>query len=173
MQYPNYDTNHYFTAAHILIQQQPHLSYAAIARQLGVSPSSIARYLRDVKPPRECRPWLEDEVKLLEKLVETVPTSVLAQKLKRTESAVRLKAASLGFSVTSTLDNYSSRYLARNLGVNRDTTTRWIASGLLKATKTKGQWMVSKRDFAAFCQQHPEKVKGCDQEVIAWLSQGA
>jgi hypothetical protein len=50
------------------------------------------------------RPWTKDDVRMLRAMVrEKTKTSVVARKLKRTESATRQKAGALGVKLVGTL----------------------------------------------------------------------
>lgn len=172
MKRPNYDTNAYCAMARSLKQEYPDMPGTEIALRLGISENSVSRYLREILPRRIARRWTPKEIALLEKMAESTPVPVIAQTLNRSEQSVCIKAHTLKLNLRTTLDNYSSGYLASNLGVSPCTTGRWIADGLLNARKYKKQWVIAAVDFAAFCQQHPERVKSCDQEVIDWLTQG-
>jgi hypothetical protein len=50
-----------------------------------------------VKKTKKARPWTKEDIRTLKSMVrEKTKTSVVARKLKRTESATRQKASALG-----------------------------------------------------------------------------
>lgn len=156
-----------------LKEAHPELTYAAIAQCLGISKTTVCKYLQGfLQPKREFRRWSPNDTALLFAMAEVVPLCQIAKKLNRTERAVQIKAFCLGLSTYSSLDNYSAKYLAENLGMYPNRVGRWISRGLLVATKDKSTWRIRAIDFANFCRENPEISSQFDQEIVTWLSQG-
>lgn len=120
---------------------------------------------------RQVKSWTKKEIVLLESLIESVPMPELERKFGRSRGAIEWKARRLGFGATrATLDNYSVKYLATELGTCHGTVQHWIRQGWLKARKvTPYLSAISATDFAEFCEHYPKRIKRFNIEAIEWL----
>ena len=141
-------------------------------------------------PPRRVshltyRRWTDEETALLERYLESellggnfppkrrarLPIALAAKRLNRTEESVRAKAKKLGYCVQTTLDCYSMRYLAIQLGVDLNAVRWWIQRGYLIAKPNgKRRMSIRAKDFAQFIQDYPKISSKLDQEVVKWLA---
>jgi len=78
-----------------------------------------------------CRPWSEQEERRLWELAGYEPASKIAQRIGRSEEAVRFRMKSLGLSV-KVKDGWSFRSLQRMLRVGPSKLHRFVADGLLR-----------------------------------------
>jgi RNA polymerase sigma factor (sigma-70 family) len=141
-------------------------------RRLNRGLSMIRKKLEILWEPRS-KCWGKEELAHLERLAEILPVSEIARRLNRSESSVRQKLNSLGYSCATQLDNYSILYLAKSLGASRSVVAGWIDSGSLKASRlSQRRWAVKAADFAQFCRNHPKLVAGFDRETLQWLTGG-
>jgi hypothetical protein len=79
-----------------------------------------------------CRPWSEQEERKLWELAGYEPASKIAQRLGRSEGAVRFRMKALGLSV-KVKDGWSFRSLQHMLRVGPSKLHRFVADGLLRA----------------------------------------
>ena len=102
------------------------------------------------------RIWKPQELAYLREHIDTVPIKSIAQKLKRTENAVKLKAQRMGFDVPLYSTEYLSSYaLARMLDVECKTIMRWKKLGL-KYTKKNGRYLHKHEDIIKFMYEHQD-----------------
>lgn len=108
-------------------------------RQLRRTPALAADTPRDVKKAIDdspshrsaSRPWLpEDDAKLLD-LAGYEPVNEIAERLNRSERAVRFRLGALGMSARVT-DGWSQRALRKLLRMSRTRLRQLIASGILR-----------------------------------------
>lgn len=109
--------------------------------------------------------WTPAEVHYLEENLGIHTPRYVAKKLKRTPTAVVLKAKRLGASRGLPFGYYTATGLSECFGVKcSKTVTSWIQEGLLKAkrrgterTERNGgdMWMISEADVKAFIRKNP------------------
>lgn len=117
------------------------------------------------------RRWTTDETALLERYLDRLPLTLAAKRLNRSEKSVRAKAKKLGYSVQTTLDCYSIRYLASQLGVDLNAVRWWLEKGYLTAKPNgKRRMSIRAKDFAQFVRDYPKISMKFDQEVVQWLA---
>lgn len=162
------------------------LKAAHVAAFLGISEMSVCRRLRRAmslicstlgvpwEPRRKRRKyWNSEELAHLERFAETLPVCEIARRLNRSDSSIRRKLSSLGYSCATQFDNYSILYLAKSLGTSRSVVAGWINSGSLKASRlSQRRWAVKAADFAQFCRKYPKLVAQFDRETLEWLTSG-
>lgn len=166
----NYDAKLIREQARTLKRRDPQLTNVAIAEKLGIHPSTAGKYLQGLAFKRECRRWTALELSELETCAETIPATLIAQKLKREEQSVYSKADQLGLDIRAVSNIFSDTTLADAIGVDTHTIQHWIGIGLLKAKKTKTEsWAIKARSFAAFCLNHPELVAHLNSPILTWL----
>jgi excisionase family DNA binding protein len=136
---------------------------ADIARQLGLRVSQIANTRRKLiasgqiaTQPRQ--PWKSWSAKETDKLIQLIEQgmsyAMIAKKLKRTETSIRLQSKRIGVRITTTKATMSARDVAAQLGVKcSKTVSRWIRLGWLKASDAGAKrplWRVNWDDLTVF-----------------------
>jgi hypothetical protein len=100
-------------------------------------------------------PWTDADVSFLINNAGHMSERKIARKLKRTVRSVESKARELGLSEIDAEEGYSGRRLADELGVSKNTVTKWVRSGLLK----RGRYgQILEASFLKFLQQHHDLV---------------
>jgi excisionase family DNA binding protein len=139
-------------------------SPADIARQLGLRVSQITNTRRKLiatgriatRPRQPWRPWTpKDNDQLINLIERGTPYAMIAQKLKRTETSIRLQSKRIGVRITTTKATMSARDVAAQLGVKcSKTVSRWIRLGWLKAanagTAPRILWRITWDDLTVF-----------------------
>jgi hypothetical protein len=77
------------------------------------------------------RPWTEQELKTLDKLLGKVSAGTIAKRLCRTESSVVMKIKALGYS-RRVSEGYTMRDLELCLGADHHKIQKWIVAGWLR-----------------------------------------
>lgn len=117
------------------------------------------------------RRWSEEETAVLEQCLDRLSIKAIARRLKRSELSVKVKAVRLGYSTQTTLDRYSMRYLAIQLGVDLNSVRWWIQRGYLKAKPNgKRRLSIRAKDFSSFASNYPKISSKFDREVVKWLA---
>lgn len=117
------------------------------------------------------RRWTTDETAILEQCLDRLSVKAIAKRLNRSELSVKVKAVRLGYSTQTTLDRYSMRYLAIQLGVDLNSVRWWIQRGYLIAKPNgKRRLSIRAKDFACFADNYPKISSKFDKEVVAWLA---
>lgn len=166
------DTTHAAIQAIRLKQEFPYLKQATIASVLGISQQSVSKYLKGLDTGGCYQQWTKEETAILESSHRTIPSTLIAQRLKRSKQVVREKATRLGLTIRESLNNFSDIGLAKDLGIDTRDIEHWIAAKLLKAKRKKGGgWIIKAQNFAAFVLKHPELVSHLESPILIWLRQ--
>lgn len=112
--------------------------------------------------PRSGRPWTKKDLDYLSDHYGTLPDDVLAQRLSRTENAIKVAVKRKFNELRRTGTFYTARMLSLLLGrKDSKAVALWIDHGWLKATKGPagaGQtkmWNITEDDIVALLQQRP------------------
>lgn len=160
--------------ARALKREKPHLTNTAIASRLKVSPNTVRNYTLDLVDVRECRHWTNTEVSELAAFIGIIPPILLANKFKRTEQSVRMKAKELRLSISTIPKVLSDARSAEVVGVTIDAVQYWVVSGLLKARlKNNSRREIKVQNLAEFCRNHPELVAHLNSPILDWLRKEA
>lgn len=109
-----------------------------LARLLGYPRWAIKRRAQTLGLARTReKPWSEKEVAYLEGNLHRQSMSVLARQLRRSVTAVALKARRLG--IRKAAEGYTIRSLAQAFGVDDHNVARWVELGLLKASRRNSE----------------------------------
>src|SRR2546428_3355387 len=141
---------------------------SALARQTGFPRWYIKRQARrlglTMHPDR--RPWTNEELEILERLLGKVSAATIAKRLKRTETSVVMKIKSLGHS-RRVSEGYALRDLEECLGEDHHKIQKWIAHGWLRdglqgTNRHDGNGhdihRFREKDIIAFIKQHPREI---------------
>ncbi len=105
-----------------------------LAKLIGVPRHAIKRRAQQLGVARtKERPWSEFEVRYLEARLHRMSVAVLARRLRRTVTAVALKAKRLGLRKTD--EGYTAAALAQALGVDSHRVLSWMRRGMVRATR--------------------------------------
>ena len=104
------------------------------------------------------KPWSQDEVAYLEDNMHRLSLSSLAKRLGRTVTAVALKSKRLG--IRKSDEGYTARSLAEAFGVDSHKVARWVALGLIRASRRKSgasrdMYFISDQEVKRFICTHP------------------
>ncbi len=103
----------------------------ALASEGSDAPRELKKTDENVPSHRSSRPWLpEDDAKLLD-LAGYEPVNEIAERLERSERAVRFRLGALGMSARVT-DGWSQRALRKLLRMSRTRLRQLVASGALR-----------------------------------------
>lgn len=121
--------------------------------------------------------WSKDEDKLLGKFAHRYSLGVLVRRYQdasrrrgfpiRTKPAIHSRLYRLGYSLETSLDNWSITGLARLLDIETSRIRRWISDcGLRyqKVSETLG--CIDSRDLKEFAQNHPDKFFGIERQTL-------
>jgi len=111
-----------------------------LARQTGFPRWYIKRQARrlGLSITQDRRPWTQEELDSLERLLGKVSAAAIAKRLKRTETSVVMKIKALGLS-RRVSEGYTMRDLEECLGEDHHKIQKWIASGWLRNGIQGGQ----------------------------------
>lgn len=152
-----------------------HLTVAALAKKIGVTPKVLRTHARDAGIMSCGRtrpdPWTEAEIEIISKSTHLATRSVVSHLAKagfsRSETAVGVMRSRLNIRVTDADGWYSGHQLARLMGVTSAQVSRWIKQGLLHG-KPRGaskdgdgpgdRWVIRPRDVYDFACRYPSYV---------------
>jgi hypothetical protein len=139
-----------------------------LARQTGFPRWFIKRQAQrlglTMHPDR--RPWTQQELDTLDKLLGKVSAGTIAKRLKRTETSVVMKIKALGHS-RRVSEGYTMRDLEECLGEDHHKIEKWVANGWLQdgrqGTHRHGGnghdiHRFREKDILAFIKRHPQEV---------------
>jgi hypothetical protein len=110
------------------------------------------------------RRWTQSEQQRLLRLIERQTLPEVAQRLCRSERAVREKLEDLGANACMGKDWFTPRTLALAVHAGYGTVQQWIDRGLLKTIEqsigTFNRVLITADDFCAFCKEHRQEVIG-------------
>lgn len=138
-----------------------------ICKALGVFPRwAIKKRARELGLSRTKEPeWTRREETFLARWLPHRSLEWIAKKLKRTITAISLKAKRLNIKKSGS--GYTARAVAFGLGVDDHKVTRWIQNGLLLATRREtrrigGQngdyWFIDPSDLRDFIKENPDEI---------------
>lgn len=120
--------------------------------------------------------WSDEEVGIIHELISTMPPHQFVNTYlimastrglpKRSDTAVRLKAYELGYSLEPEIEYMSMQKIASLLGVSRDAVDNWRALGLetyRKSNKPGSRHYVCRRSFRRFARLRPEVLGGTNR----------
>ena len=104
-----------------------------LARQTGFPRWYIKRQARrlGLAMSQDRRPWTQEELDSLDRLVGKVSAATIAKRLKRTETSVVMKIKALGHS-RRVSEGYTMRDLEECLGEDHHKIKKWISNGWLR-----------------------------------------
>ena len=104
-----------------------------LARQTGFPRWHIKRRARrlGLSITQDRRPWTQEELDSLDRLVGKVSAATIAKRLKRTETSVVMKIKALGHS-RRVSEGYTMRDLEECLGEDHHKIKKWISNGWLR-----------------------------------------
>lgn len=145
-----------------------------LAMRLNVPRWTVKKWGRELGLARQREPrWTQEDEDYLRRNLHRSSLGDIARKLKRTKTAVKLKAKRL--SVNKTLqEGYTMRGLCLGLGCDHKQVERWLANGWLKGrhrhterTQVQGDvWYFSDEAIRKFILHHPREI---DQRRFDWL----
>jgi len=112
------------------------------------------------------RPWTQQELDTLDKLLGTVSAAPIAKRLKRTETSVVMKIKALGYSRRVT-EGFTIRDLELCFGEDHHKVQKWIANGWLRdglrgrrRHNGSGRHIhrFREKQILAFIKQHPHEI---------------
>lgn len=134
----------------------------------------IKKWGRELGLARQKEPrWTEHEITYLEHNLYKKRLGDIAKHLRRTETAVRLKAKRLGMNKTQ--EGYTMRGLCLGLGIDHHKVEKWLANGWIKARRRGSDrtpeqggdiWYFSDKAIKDFIRHHPEEI---DPRRADWL----
>jgi predicted site-specific integrase-resolvase len=133
-----------------------------LCRVLGVPRYTIKRWAQVLGLARPIdRNWSEQDVAHLEANFHRLHVSTLARKLKRSTTAVALKAKRLG--IRKCGEGYTLQSLSLALGVDVHKVSRWVKRGLIKTSRRqtdrdRDHYYISERAVREFIRNHPSGV---------------
>jgi len=120
--------------------------------------------------------WSDEEVGIIHELISTMPPNqfintylIMASTRglpKRSDTAIRLKAYELGYSLEPEIEYLSMQKIANLLGVSRDAVDNWRQLGLetyRKSNKLGSRHYVCRRSFRRFARKRPEVLGGTNR----------
>jgi hypothetical protein len=134
----------------------------ALCRVLGVPRYTIKRWAQVLGLARPIdRNWTEQDIAYLEANFHRLHVSTLARKLKRSTTAVALKARRLG--IRKCGEGYTLQSLALALGVDVHKVSRWVEQGLIKASRRqtdrdRDPYYISEKAVREFIVNYPLEV---------------
>ena len=139
-----------------------------LARQTGFPRWHIKRRARrlGLSITQDRRPWTQEELDSLDRLVGKVSAATIAKRLKRTETSVVMKIKALGHS-RRVSEGYTMRDLEECLGEDHHKIKKWISNGWLRdrlqgTRRHDGNGhdvhRVREKDILAFVKQHPQEI---------------
>ena len=139
-----------------------------LARQTGFPRWYIKRQARrlGLTMHSDRRPWMQQELHTLDKLLGKVSAATIAKRLKRTETSVVMKIKALGHSRRVT-EGYTIRDLELCLGEDHHKIQKWIANGWLRngqqgPHRHKGNGCdihrLLEKDIIDFIKKHPQEI---------------
>jgi hypothetical protein len=130
-----------------------------LSRRLGLPRWVIRRRAQTLGLARtKEKPWSEKEVAYLEANLHTLSLAVMAKRLRRSITAVSLKAKRLGIKKSD--EGYTARSLAQAFGVDDHKVVRWVELGVLKASRRNSQrpndmYFISDQEVKRFVCTYP------------------
>ena len=112
------------------------------------------------------RPWTQEELDSLDRLVGKVSAATIAKRLKRTETSVVMKIKALGHS-RRVSEGYTMRDLEECLGEDHHKIKKWISNGWLRdrlqgTRRHDGDGndihRFREKDILAFIKEHPQEI---------------
>jgi len=164
LQHDAYLRAHYYGGLHQrgtvireLVRQTgfPHWYIKRQARRLGLSMT------------QDRRPWTQEELDSLDRLLGKVSAATIAKRLKRTETSVVMKIKALGHS-RRVCEGYTMRDLEECLGEDHHKIQKWIANGWLRdrlqgTRRHDGNGhdihRFREKDILAFVKHHPQEIR--------------
>jgi hypothetical protein len=139
-----------------------------LARQTGVPRWYIKRRARrlGLSMNQDRRPWTQQELASLDRLLGKVSAATIAKRLKRTETSVVMKIKGLGHS-RRVSDGYTMRDLEVCLGEDHHKIQKWIGNGWLRdrlqgTRRHDGNGhdihRFREKDILAFIKNHPQEI---------------
>jgi hypothetical protein len=120
--------------------------------------------------------WSNEEVEIIRDLISTMPPHqfvntylIMASNRglpKRSDTAIRLKAYELGYSLEPEIEYMSMQKIAEMLGVSRDAVDNWRNLGLethRRTNKPGARHYVNRVAFRRFARKRPEVLGGTDR----------
>jgi hypothetical protein len=141
-----------------------------LAKQLGMPRQIIRRWGSQLGLARQKEPrWTPEEIAYLENNLSRVSTKAMAERLGRTQTAVKLKAKRLHLNKTQ--EGYTMRGLCLGLGCDHHKVQRWMERGWLKGKRRQTErdrdiWYFSDKAIREFVKNHPQEV---DPRRCDWL----
>lgn len=104
------------------------------------------------------RPWTEEEEEFLEANLSHLAVLTLARRLRRSPTAIAVKAKRLGLRKRD--GAYTARAVAQGFGVDDHAVVRWIDAGMLKARRRnsgrpRDMYFISDRAVKDFVRGYP------------------
>jgi hypothetical protein len=122
--------------------------------------------------------WSPEELKRLEEMVPHYSVKTIAQKLGRSDNAVKVKATRLHFSMRYRDGWYTKAEVAEICGVDHKKVQGWIGSGDLKASwhhghkpskHGSGAWHIEREDLASFIRARCHELQGRNIDLSIML----
>lgn len=143
-----------------------------LAEMLCVPRWKVRRWASDLGLARSRDPrWTQDEIAYLERYLHLQSLDTIAKKLRRTKTAVRLKAKRLGINKCYQ-EGYTLRGLCLGLGCDHHKIRKWIEKGWLKGRRRGTEreandcWYFSDAAIRDLVRHHPEEI---DPRRADWL----
>ena len=133
-----------------------------LARTLGVPRHTVKRWAQVLGLARtKERPWSDDEVRYLESHYHRLHILTMARHLKRSGTAVALKAKRLR--IRKCGEGYTATGLAVALGVDSHKVIGWSESGKLRAERRRTDrendpYLILDEDVRKFIMRHPLEI---------------
>jgi hypothetical protein len=130
-----------------------------LSQKLGLPRWAVKKRAQNLGVARtKEKPWSEKETAYLEANLHRQSLAVLAKRLRRSITAVALKAKRL--SIRKKDEGYTARSLAQAFGVDDHKVIRWIEMGLLQASRRnsgrpRDMYFISDRAVKQFVTTYP------------------
>lgn len=146
-----------------------------LAQRIGAPRWKIKKWASELGLAAQRAPaWSAEEMAYLERNLHRKSLADIAKHLKRTKTAVKLKAKRLGVNKT-TQDGYTMRGLCLALGCDHHKVEKWIEKGWLHGRRRKSErvsaqggdiWLFTDSDIRKLVIAHPNEI---DPRRIEWI----
>jgi len=157
-----------------------------IAKQLEVTEFGVKGQVQNMGlAMQKSPPWTRDEIQQLTEMIHVYSIRTIAEKLHRSQNAVKIKATRLKMKLRIRYGWYTKKDCCEILGVDHHKIDEWFKAGKLKATWHSGvkpqkngmaMWHIDIVELRRFIIRNAEILQGRNvdiQQVVAIVAGGA